>query len=160
MLNEIENMIEGFEQGKMTRRQLVVRVGALMAAVAGMERIASASGRKPVASTFDAVALNHIALDVTDVRRARDFYQKHLGLTVRRDGGDESCFMNCGEHFLALFRNKTPGMNHYCYTIKNYDPGRAVDKLKAVGLKPRRTSDRVYFDDPDGITVQVSAPNK
>ena len=95
-----------------------------------------------------------------EFERARDFYQKHLGLTVRREGGDENCFMNCGEHFLALFRNKTPGLNHYCYTIKNYDPARAVDKLKAVGLKPRRTSDRVYFDDPDGITVQVSAPNK
>jgi hypothetical protein len=30
-----------------------------------------------------------------------------------------------------------------------------VEKLKAVGLKPRREDNRVYFPDPDGIEVQV-----
>jgi catechol-2,3-dioxygenase len=35
-----------------------------------------------------------------------------------------------------------------------------VKTLEAAGLSPRRVSDRVYFDDPDGIEVQVSAPNR
>ena len=31
------------------------------------------------------------------------------------------------------------------------------NRLKAAGLTPRRRSDRVYFDDPDGLEVQVAA---
>ena len=37
------------------------------------------------------------------------------------------------------------------------EPARVVDTLTAAGLAPRRRGDRVYFDDPDGIEVQVAA---
>jgi len=47
-------------------------------------------------------------------------------------------------------------MNHYCYAIERYDPAEAVDRLTAAGLRPRRTGNRVYFPDPDGLTVQVT----
>ena len=68
--------------------------------------------------------------------------------------------MNVGEHdFLALFRADKPAMDHYCYTIKGYTAGDAVKRLEAAALKPRRRGNRVYFDDPDGLEVQVSAPN-
>ena len=154
----LERMIEAFEEGKLTRRQLVAQIGAFAAAVVGMERMAAAAkGGKP-ASTFQAVGLNHIALSVTDVARSRDWYKKHLGLKVIRDG-EQSCFMSSGEQFVALFRSPESGMDHYCYTIPEYDPGKAVETLKAAGLEPRRHENRVYFDDPDGLTVQVAGKN-
>lgn len=174
MLHEIEQMIEAFERGRLTRRQLVARMGTVIAALAGVQRVAAGSqaisthgparptdGMKPGprAPTFEALALNHVALNVTDVARSRDFYKRHLGLKVRSQSGDRICFLNCGEHFVALFRDKQPGLDHYCYTIRDYRPPQAVDRLKAVGLKPRRTENRVYFPDPDGITVQVAAAN-
>ncbi len=34
-----------------------------------------------------------------------------------------------------------------------------METLKAAGLKPERHENRVYFDDPDGLTVQVSGKN-
>ncbi len=68
--------------------------------------------------------------------------------------------LNVGEHdFLALFRADKPAMDHYCYTIKGYTAGDAVKRLESAGLEPRRRGNRVYFDDPDGLEVQVSAPN-
>lgn len=69
------------------------------------------------------------------------------------------CFMDCGEHFAALFRNKEPGLYHSCYTIQDYPPPPGVERLKAAGLKPRRMENHVYFDDPDSITEQAAAKN-
>jgi catechol 2,3-dioxygenase-like lactoylglutathione lyase family enzyme len=107
--------------------------------------------------TFQATGLDHAALDVRDVPRSRDFYVKHLGLEVVRDGGEDNCFLGSGgDFFLTLFRGNRPGLNHYCYAIKGYDPGRAEGALKAAGLTPRREGNRVYFHDPDGIKVQVA----
>ena len=33
------------------------------------------------------------------------------------------------------------------------------ETLTAAKLKPRRHENRVYFDDPDGLTVQVAGKN-
>ncbi len=50
-------------------------------------------------------------------------------------------------------------MDHYCYAIKNYDVDVAEEKLKAEGLSPRvhREGGRIYFEDPDGLTVQLAS---
>ena len=89
--------------------------------------------------------------------RSRDFYVKHLGLEVIRDGGEDNCFLGSGgTFFLTLFRGDKPGLNHYCYAIRDFDADQAEEKLKAAGLKPRRQAGRIDFDDPDGIEVQVA----
>lgn len=173
MIGHIENMVDSFASGSLTRRQLVARITAFAAGVVGATGVASAvempgvfepptasgsSDDKKAKPTFQALGLNHIALRVTDVSRSRDWYVKHLGLKVTRDGR-RNCFLDCGDHFLALFKNDKPGMDHYCYTIRHYDPGRVVKTLEGLKMKPRRTENRVYFDDPDGLEVQVSGRN-
>jgi len=148
-------IVEDFERGRLSRRQLASRLMGLGAALAVMQETAQA--RQKQESTFRATGLDHVALDVTDVPRSRDFYKKHLGLEVIRDGGQDNCFLGSGGTFLlTLFRGDKPGLNHYCYAIRDFDVARAEEKLKAAGLKPRREGERIYFDDPDGIEVQVS----
>ena len=107
-------------------------------------------------STFEAAGLNHIALGVTDVRRSRDFYVQHLGLSVRRESAG-SCFLNCGDHFVALFRSAEPEMDHYCYAVRDYDVDVAAAKLCEQSLSPWVQGGRIYFDDPDGLEVQLAA---
>ncbi len=153
MHSRIAALVEGFEHGHLTRRQLIAGLTGLVGAAASA-RAAQAE------STFTATEINHLALSVTDVSRSREFYQKHLGMTLRSDDSPHSVFLNCGSDFLALFRADKPQMDHYCYTIEGYDAADAVARLEAAGLKPRRRSNRVYFDDPDGLEVQVSAPNR
>jgi catechol 2,3-dioxygenase-like lactoylglutathione lyase family enzyme len=93
---------------------------------------------------------------VTDVARSREFYEKHLGLRTIR-GDDRALFMGTGrDFFLTLFRAAEPRMHHYCYSIENYNADEAVQKLADAGLRPERTDNRVYFPDPDGMTVQVA----
>ena len=150
-----DEIVEQFERGQLSRRQLASRLMGLGAALAVVPGAAQASQDKE--STFRATGLDHVALDVADVPRSRDWYVKHLGLEVIRDGGEDNCFLGSGGgFFLTLFRGEQPGLNHYCYAIRDFDPDGAEAKLKAAGLKVRRESGRIYFDDPDGIEVQVS----
>ncbi len=149
-----ETIVEDFERGLLSRRQLASRLMGLGAALAVMTRTAEAGDDE--GSTFQATGLNHVALNVRSVPRSRDFYIKHLGLKVLRESGEENCFLGNGEgFFLTLFKGDQPGLNHYCYTIPNYNADQVEAKLKAVGLKPRREANRVYFPDADGIEVQV-----
>ena len=48
-------------------------------------------------------------------------------------------------------------MDHYSIAIDNYKTDAVTDELKRQGLNPTRTSNRVYFPDPDGLVVQLSA---
>jgi catechol 2,3-dioxygenase-like lactoylglutathione lyase family enzyme len=148
-------LVEQFEQGRLSRRQLATRLMALGAALAVIPGVAGACQDSD--STFSATGLDHIALNVRDVRRSREFYKEHLGLEVIRDGGEQNCFLGRSDgFFLTLFRGEQPGLHHYCYAIPNYDADEAERKLKDAGLEVRRAGNRVYFQDPDGIEVQVT----
>jgi catechol 2,3-dioxygenase-like lactoylglutathione lyase family enzyme len=71
---------------------------------------------------------------------------------------DSSCFLEVGrKNFLALFRAERPGLDHYCFTIDDYRVEDEVKRLGDAGLEPRRQQNRVYFDDPDGIELQLAA---
>ena len=155
MLPQIDRMLDAYDGGRVSRRTLILQLTGLLGVAAGVR-----AAQDTPTSTFTATDVNHIALRVTDVSRSRKFYEEHLGLTLRSDNSPNSVFMNVGKHdFLALFHADKPAMDHYCYTIKGYTAGDAVKRLEAANLDPRRRGNRVYFDDPDGLEVQVSAPN-
>lgn len=157
METHIAHLLNQYETGTMTRRQLVAGLGSLVALLGGSGYARSAEIEPARAgSTFEATEVNHIALRTTDVGRSRDFYVKHLGLSVSREGANNA-FLTCGNNFLALFRGDTPGMDHYCYSVKDFDVADAEDKLRAVGMPDiRRTGERIYFSDPDNLTVQLA----
>jgi catechol 2,3-dioxygenase-like lactoylglutathione lyase family enzyme len=150
-----ERLVEDFERGLLSRRQLASRLMGLGAALALGPGAAQA--RQAEAGTFQATGLDHVALNVPNVAKSRDFYIKHLGMKVIREAAEENCFLGSGDtFFLTLFRGERPGLNHYCYAIRGYDAAQAEEKLKAAGLTPRREQNRIYFPDADGIQVQVS----
>jgi catechol-2,3-dioxygenase len=151
MRNEIEMLVTEYERGQMSRRELIGGLCAVSMAMSGAG--ASAAESK---STFVANGLNHLAMRTPDVAKSRDFYVKHLGLEVTRDSGS-SCFMSCDDDFVALFEGDKAEMDHFCFSVENFEVGNAEKKLKAEGLKVRRTGGRIYFDDPHGIEVQLAA---
>jgi metallothiol transferase len=145
----VSKMLERYEQGRLSRRQLIQGLAAL------------AGGSKTLGAEeppFRGVGLNHIAVRVTDIQRSRNFYQKLLGLPVIHEAED-NCFLGLGKNFLTLFKNKSPGLDHYCIAIDNFNADAVMALLIRADLKPRRPagSDRVYFSDPDGIEVQLSS---
>jgi catechol 2,3-dioxygenase-like lactoylglutathione lyase family enzyme len=149
MKHAIEGMLGQYEQGRISRRELVAGLTAL--ATAGPAR----------GGTFQALGLNHIAVRVADVKRSRDFYQKHFGMPVLTESAS-NCFLGIGkDHFVTLFQGQKGELDHYCISIDRFAPDAVMEELKRQGLRPNRPSgtNRIYFPDPDGITVQVSALN-
>lgn len=162
MHDTIEAMLGDYERGRLTRRQLVAHLAGLAAAAAGLGGI-PAEGQEPegddsrAGPTFRATGVDHVALRVTDVPRSADFYRRHLGLEPSGRCSRQSCFLGCGPDFLALFAGADPGLDHFSFAVEGYQAGSAVDALEAAGVTPDRRGNRVYFRDPDGIEVQVSA---
>ncbi len=159
MESELSKIVEQYEKGHISRRELVSRLAGAIAIASTASTAGSADTRAAdteEASTFKAEGLHHIALSVSDVARSRDFYVEHLGLKVSSEWLPNNCFLDCGPNFVALFRSSTPGMHHYSYAIQDYDQRTAAEKLRAVDIEPTLQENRIYFDDPDGLVVQLS----
>ena len=149
-------LVDEFEEGRLSRRQLVAGLMGLGAAAALSTTAVAADEAE---STFRATGLDHINIDVADLERSKAFYIRHLGLKVLREGPGLAFLgpPGGGKFILALFRtDELPGLNHFCFKIENYDADAAVRKLQAAGLETRRESNRVYFKDPDGLDVELA----
>ena len=151
------SLVDEYDRGRLSRRDLVAGLTALGAAAALSGRAAAA---EPDAGgpLFIGRNVDHIALGVSDVARSVAFYERFLGLKKLRGDG-RSAFLGRpdGGFFLALFRAEKPGLDHFCFGIEEYDPAAAAAKLEAAGKELRQTSGRIYFKDPDGIEVQLAA---
>ena len=151
--------VEAYDEGRLSRRELVARLTAFGAAAALAGRSALAEeGAGTDGPLFSGRNIDHVALGVSDVNASVAFYERHLGLRKLR-GDDRSAFLGRadGGFFLALFQTDEPGLDHFCFGIDDYDPLAAGRKLKDAGREVRQTSGRTYFKDPDGIEVQLAS---
>lgn len=151
----IAKLLEDFEQGKMTRRQLIQS----LALTAGM---VSAAGAAPTAAAdskgFKAITVNHISYQVADYAKTRDFYADLLGMKIKQDDGKQ-CYLTFGDTFL-IPRNapaNTPRIDHVAYTIDNWDKNVVEAELKRRGLQPTPdTENSFHVKDPNGFDLQIS----
>ncbi len=73
MIANIQQLVASFEKGRLTRRELI---GALSALLFMPRQVSSAEALVP-AST-----LNHVTLSVSDRARSKKFYEEVFGLTL------------------------------------------------------------------------------
>lgn len=161
-MEEIAALVDRFAAGRLSRRDLV---GGLTALVASVAQAARAEASSPLAAqaatrppTFTATGLNHLALRVTDPDRSQAFYVQHLGLTPLAIGARDPRVLAGGPHTLTLFKGERPALDHFCFTVPNYDAKQAEARVRTAGLTPEVEDDRVHFRDPDGYRVQVGGP--
>jgi catechol 2,3-dioxygenase-like lactoylglutathione lyase family enzyme len=152
----IANLIQDFEEGKTSRRQLIrtLAVVAGAASVAGPHQ-AIAADMPPL----KVVGIDHISYQVADYAKSRDFYSGLLGLKVSDDTGKQ-CRLALGTVDIVL-RNgtaATPNVDHIAYTIDNWSDDAILGELKRRGLDPKPEGMHSFqVKDPDGYHVQLSA---
>ena len=165
MIPLIESLVDAFETRRLSRRELVASLAALVATGA------SGSAQTPAVQQISKVAqgatINHISLAVTDVERSAQFYSKLLGLKEVSRPANGGINLGLGTSFLGLYKLPSPGtVNHCCIGVDGYDPVRIAASLKEMGVQARidtnpanRTSggDQLFFRDPDNTNVQLSA---
>lgn len=157
MNDQIEQLVSKYDGGTINRRQLLSGLAALAASAAsGNASAAEPETKKPA---FQGQSLNHVTLSVSDVERSRQFYSSILGVSVisKQKNGIN---LGLGDSFLGLYKIKEPPrVNHFCVGLNEFQVRVAAGRLRQYGVSPRVRQDKpeVYFQDPDGITVQLES---
>ena len=154
----IRNLLQDYEHGKMTRRQLIQTLALTATA-------ASATGIAEAAVPANAIYINHVSMQVADYTKTRDFYSGLFGMKVTDDDGKTQCRLTFGDNIL-IPRNAGSrpggkvGIDHIAYTLANWDTDKTVKpmveaELRRRGLKIRATEGSFHVQDPDGFEVQM-----
>ena len=160
MEREIAELVDGFEQGHLTRRDLI-RSLTLLAGVGPSSQ--SRSGR-PSAPAFEATGINHISYSVADYARTRDFYAGLLGARVANDVPNRAqCELHVGASYIlprtARGGRRPPAVDHIAISVKDWDKTRIEATLKQRGLRFRPDlnipNESVHLTDPDGYDLQL-----
>ena len=153
----IAKLLEDFEHGRMTRRQLIRSIAVVATASAVPTTVAAATSKG-----FKAVAVNHISYQVNDYIKTRDFYADLLGMKVVADTGKQ-CFLVLGDTNTFLIpRNAPQGstpplIDHIAYTIDDWDKNTVKAELERRGLNPHPDTDNSFHvKDPNGFDLQIS----
>ena len=114
MESVIAGLLEDFEDGKMTRRQLIQSLAMVAAAAApGASAFAqnpAAQPKPPIPQAFEptgwkTVWLDHISFQVSDYRRSAAFYRDLMGWTIRNDNGTNQATLNINGLGGIIIRN-------------------------------------------------------
>jgi catechol 2,3-dioxygenase-like lactoylglutathione lyase family enzyme len=153
----ISRLLREYEDGRVTRRQLI---RTLAVAATATSTLATAE-----AAPANALSINHVSMQVADYTKTRDFYVGLFGMKVSDDDGKTQCRLTFGDNIL-IPRNASSrpggkvGVDHIAYTLANWDSDTSVKpaveaELKRRGLNIRVTDGSFHVQDPDGFEVQM-----
>lgn len=121
-------------------------------------------------------SVHHIAIIVSDIERAREFYVQKLGFEVIRENyreahDDWKLDLRVDEHTeLEIFAEKNPpqrvnhpeacGLRHLAFRVENVEE--TVKELEELGIdceairKDTYTGEKMtFFRDPDGLPIEI-----
>jgi catechol 2,3-dioxygenase-like lactoylglutathione lyase family enzyme len=152
MIETIEAMLNKFECGKLTRRQLVLSIAAV---AAGAQSAAKEEG-------FRAVSINHITVKVPDLHRTSNFYQEFFEMPLKQHSA-KTHILGVGDCFFGIEQGDSQAarVDHFDFGIAGFDADAVRAKLKKLNLKfdSSNSKESFKFNDPDGFLVQVNAPD-
>jgi catechol 2,3-dioxygenase-like lactoylglutathione lyase family enzyme len=179
----IEGLLEDFEDGRMTRRQLVQSLTMAVVAAASSASDVSAQAAAPAAAgttpaPWKTVCLDHISYAVADYKKSAAFYSSLMGWEIRSDNGTNQSTLAIPNVGNIIIRNRRqpaadgqatqPGrppltgvINHISYGVQPWNTEAVEAELKRRGLTPRpdmQGNDFKSFHvlDPDGWDLQIS----
>ena len=147
----ISGLLNRFEEGKVSRRELIQSLTLL--AVAGGTVSAA-----PQETPFKSTRIDHISVQVTDLPRSIAFYQKVFGLSILgEDKPNEIVRMGTTRVIVSLHHNAPTGIvDHFAIAIDGFDRDGVTRALKQHGLTAEENLDYgFYVRDPEGIPVQI-----
>jgi catechol 2,3-dioxygenase-like lactoylglutathione lyase family enzyme len=106
----IAKLLGDFEQGKMSRRQLIQSLALCATAPAAAAAAqAPATSAAPAAASSPApwktVYLDHISYAVSDYKKSAAFYSSLMGWTIRNDNGTNQASLDIGNVGGIIIRN-------------------------------------------------------
>jgi catechol 2,3-dioxygenase-like lactoylglutathione lyase family enzyme len=158
----------------LTRRELLKSAAAVL--------VASPARAQLPKPPIKLLGLNHVSLAVSNVQRSQEFYQRLFGMPlVHRQGSVPVLRVGAGPQFIALYNagSAVPGIGHVCFAVEDFNADRLMQTLAVHGVAKtipgtapetawvrmrgekaggaREGTPELYFNDPDGITLQLQA---
>jgi catechol 2,3-dioxygenase-like lactoylglutathione lyase family enzyme len=168
MMRVIEDLLAGYEQGQIGRRDLVRSLSALL-----LTPLAAAG--QNAAPPIGVRSLNHVSISVANVDRSVEFYQKLFGMRViSREGtpgnpiaggGGAGVVVNlapgAGPEFLGIYKAEPAGhIGHFCLGVQNFNADATLKTLQDRGvtarMRTRGESKEIFLTDPDNVQVQLT----
>ena len=156
MQHTIDTLVRQFEQGRLTRRQLVQ--GLLVIAAS------PAVAQQPPAGAFLAAGIDHVQITVDDLKASQQFYEKLLGVKGRNPSATQ---VNIGVgtgNFVAIQSGtgRIKPIDHFAIAVENFSPEAALAAIERVapGTKAEKSGNSVFVTGPEGIRVQIQAATR
>jgi catechol 2,3-dioxygenase-like lactoylglutathione lyase family enzyme len=153
----ITELVNRFERGGLTRRQLIHHLSALLAVGSVAPPVAAQSGG------LKATGIDHTSVLVTDLQRSAEFYQRIFGLTpVSEDKPNRILRLGAGgtgvdSTLVSLRQQNPPGLiDHFAVSVEGFNRDEVTKVLKQHGLTPDQNIEfGFHVKDPDGAVVQI-----
>ena len=148
----ISNLLTRFEGGALTRRELI-RGLAILATASG-----TAAAAEPQDTGFKGANIDHVSIQVTDLQRSVDFYQKTFGFTVvSQDKPNGIIRLGITKALVSLNHERPAGIvDHFAIGVPKFDRDSITSDLKQRGATPENDLFAgFHVKDPDGVKVQI-----
>ena len=147
----ISGLVQRFEQGAISRRELIQGLSALALAVAAPAAAQQASGLK-------ATGLNHLGVLCSDVNRSTAFYVNALGMTLLSEDKPKGIARLGVKGTLISLRQAQPAgtVDHFAISVEGFNEEAMKRTLEQRGYAPSRDEESgFHVKDPDGANVQL-----
>ena len=147
----ITDLVERFDNGSLTRRQLIQGLTAIAAA-------SGAAGAAAQEAPFRSAGIDHISVQVEDLAPSISFYENVFGLAVlNQDEPNKIVRMGVDRIIVSLHEKGPTGIvDHFAIAVEGFDREAATAALAAQGLTAEENLDYgFYVRDPAGIPVQM-----
>jgi catechol 2,3-dioxygenase-like lactoylglutathione lyase family enzyme len=153
----ITELVNRFERGGLTRRELIQGLAALVAVGATSPPSAAQSGG------LTATAIDHTSVLVSDLQRSADFYQRLFALRpVSEDKANHILRLGAGGtgvgRTIVSLRQQNPRglIDHFAISVEQFNRDAVTQVLEQHGLTPDQNIEfGFHVRDPDGAVVQI-----
>jgi len=145
----ITDLVNEYERGRLTRRELIQTLAMLAAA-----------GATASAAPLRSGSINHVSVLVTDMARSIEFYNRVFGLSVQNeDKANKIARLGIGGKVLVSLRVEPPPglIDHFAIGVEGFSRDAVTKELQTMGLTPRENLEfGFHVKDPDGANVQIT----
>jgi catechol 2,3-dioxygenase-like lactoylglutathione lyase family enzyme len=146
----ISDLVTRFEKGSLSRRALVRGLAMLAAGTTG------AAAQEEI--DFKRADIDHISIQVTDMQRSIDFYQKMFGFSVISQDQPLGIVRLGTNKTLVSLNDQRPAriVDHFAIGVPQFSKESAARYLRQRGAVPLDDPYAgLHVKDPDGINVQI-----
>jgi catechol 2,3-dioxygenase-like lactoylglutathione lyase family enzyme len=148
----VSKLVRQFEKGALSRRELVQ--GLTMLAASGTSALAAQDD-----IDFKAADIDHVSIQVADLQRSVEFYQKLFDFSVVSEDRPLGIVRLGTDRTLVSLNHQSPSaiVDHFAIGVPRFTKEAATRYLSGHGAK---VGDDPYHGlhtrDPDGVYVQIS----